>query len=237
MKNLILLTIGSFLISSTALAQTQAVNERPYIEVNGHAERKVVPDEIYLSITIRERESGKDKISVEQQEKEMKEALIAIGINLENLTISDANADYIKVNWSKKDVVSQTEYELKLATADEVGKVMEKLDDLKIHNAYVSRVDHSKMEEFKKEIEIEAIREAKERADYLLTAIGEETGKAIVVTQSNNPVFVTRNDVLQVYDYRGKFGESYDESEKLKNKIEFRKIEITSNIYVKFEIK
>lgn len=237
MKNLILLTIGSFLISSTALAQTQAVNERPYIEVNGHAERKVVPDEIYLSITIRERESGKDKISVEQQEKEMKEALIAIGINLENLTISDANADYIKVNWSKKDVVSQTEYELKLATADEVGKVMEKLDDLKIHNAYVSRVDHSKMEEFKKEIEIEAIREAKERADYLLTAIGEETGKAIVVTQSNNPVFVTRNDVLQVYDYRGKFGESYNESDKLNNKIEFRKIEITSNIYVKFEIK
>lgn len=50
------------------------------------------------------------------------------------------------------------------------GKVFEKLDELKIVDAYISKVSHSKLEEFKKEVRVMAIKAAKEKANYLLTA-------------------------------------------------------------------
>ncbi|MFT6769786.1 MAG: hypothetical protein ACJAX8_002136, partial [Flavobacteriales bacterium] len=47
------------------------------------------------------------------------------------------------------------------------------LDSLKIKNAFLSRVSHSEIETMTKEVEIEAIQNAKEKADYLLEAVGE----------------------------------------------------------------
>ncbi|MFT4683229.1 MAG: hypothetical protein ACI87M_000727 [Yoonia sp.] len=40
-------------------------NEIPHIEVTGKAERLILPDEIYLSIIIKEREIGRDQITTE----------------------------------------------------------------------------------------------------------------------------------------------------------------------------
>jgi uncharacterized protein YggE len=148
-------------------------NEIPHIEVTGKAERIIVPDEIYLSITIKERESGRDQITIEQQESDVKAALTRLNIPLESLTISDATADYVRVKWNRKDVVSQSEYELKLVEAQQLADVMEQLDSLKIKNAFLSRVSHSEIETMTKEVEIEAIQNAKEKADYLLEAVGE----------------------------------------------------------------
>jgi uncharacterized protein YggE len=148
-------------------------NEIPHIEVTGKAERIIVPDEIYLSITIKERESGRDQITIEQQESDVKAALTRLNIPLESLTISDATADYVRVKWNRKDVVSQSEYELKLVEAQQVADVMGQLDSLKIKNAFLSRVSHSEIETMTKEVEIEAIQNAKEKADYLLEAVGE----------------------------------------------------------------
>jgi hypothetical protein len=213
--------------------------EKPYVEVIGYAEKKIIPDEIYVSITIRERESGRDKISVEQQEKELKQALTDLKIPLENLTVSDAQADYIRVKWTVKDVISQSEYELKLASAQQVASVFEKLDDLKIDNAYISKVSNSKIKEFKKEVEIEAIQNAKSKADYLLTAIGQKTGTALIINDrsSNSPDFASES--IQLRGSRSSNNYLYEEpkQEKSLGTIQFRKIKLESTIYVKFEVK
>jgi len=47
-------------------------DEIPVIEVVGSAEKEIVPDEIYIAITIREPESGLDKVSIEKQEADLK---------------------------------------------------------------------------------------------------------------------------------------------------------------------
>ena len=144
MRQIFKLIIGFILLTQISFGQNQTrIEQNPYMEVTGHAERKIVPDEIYISITIRERESGKDKITVEQQENDLKQALKDLNIPLELLTVADVQADYIRVKWTKKDVISQSEYELKLSTAKQVAEIFEKIDDLKIDYAYITRVSHS----------------------------------------------------------------------------------------------
>ena len=55
-----------------------------------------------------------------------------IDVSLDNLTMSDVDANYVRVKWKKKDVVAKTEYVLKVGNALTVGKVFEQLDELNI---------------------------------------------------------------------------------------------------------
>jgi uncharacterized protein len=244
MKKLKTMTILLLLTATmTVFGQTTSntETEKPYIEVTGTAEKEIVPDEIYIAITIRERQEGKEKITIEKQEADLKEALKNIGVSLDNLSLSDANANYVRVKWTKKDVITKNEYVLKVTDALTVGKVFEKLDELKILDAQISRVSHSKLEEFKKEVRIMAIKAAKEKADYLLNAIGEQTGKALKVYEQS-PSYKIDDSYLNVRGARNEGSLYYVDGVKMseadKDKIiQFEKIKLQAAIYVKFEIK
>lgn len=213
--------------------------EKPYIEVTGIAEKEIIPDEIFISITIKERQEGKETITIEKQDADLKAGLIAIGVNLNNLSLSDADAGYIRIRLTKKDVVLKSEYLLKVADAATVGRVFDKLDELKILDARISRVDHSKIKEFIKETRIAAIKAAKDKADYLLEAIGEKTGKALIVRETEayyelgyNP-YKSNVRSLQTLNDLGDIGYIKPAAPV----IQFEKIKLNSAIYVKFEIK
>ncbi len=238
----VLKVIILLLTSLSVFAQTQElkIDERPYIEVTGNAEKEIVPDEIYISIKIKERYEGREKITIEQQDAAFKEALKSIGISLENLFLSDANADYVKVKWRKKDVIAGLNYILKVGDAVTLGQVFEKLDEIKILDASISSTNHSKMVEFRKEVRILAIKAAKEKADYLLAAIGEEVGQALEVYEKS---------INKVYNYdegaglnvKGARATAYyidgvRVGEEAKA-IEFKTIKLRASIYVKFGIK
>lgn len=240
MRQMVMLAIGMIFLVQIAFAQTQTnIEQQPYIEVKGYAEKMIIPDEIYLSITIKERESGRDKITVEEQERDLKQALNDLNVPLELLTVADAQADYVRVKWTKKEVISQSEYELKLSTAQQVAAVFEKLDEIKIDNAYIARVDHSTIKEYQKAVEIEAIKNAKSKADYLLAAIGQETGKALIVNERNSSSTRYQIDGIDLHGARASSGIIYVPPSKdtLKGIINFKKIKLETTMYVKFEIK
>lgn len=225
----------------TVFSQTniEKENEKPFIEVTGVAEKEVIPNEIYIAITLRERNEGKEKNTIENQEADLKKALTNIDIPLDNLFLSDANANYVKVKWSKKDVISKTEYLLKVEDATTVGKVFEKLDELKIDDAYISKVSHSNLLELKKEVRIMAIKAAKEKSDYLLASIGQQTGKALKVNELN-PAYLQDDAYLNVRGARSDESLYFEEGIKLSNDpnqiLQFQKIKLQASIYVKFEI-
>ncbi len=215
--------------------------EVPYIEVNGTAENEVIPDEIHIGIVIRERYVSREKVSIEAQEEKLKNALISLGIDLENLFLSDANADYVKIRWQKKDVITKKDYTLKVSNATEVGQVFQELEKMEITDAFISKVEHSKIDSLRKEIKILAIKDAKAKADYLLEAIGEKTGKPLIINESSGGGTVTSEQIRRA---PLRSAESYDANVIVQNKesvnnndIQFRKIKLVSNIYVKFSIK
>ena len=147
MKKQLILSL-LFFLSITVSAQE---NSPPHIDVMGTAEMEVVPDEIYIAISIHERTEGREVLTVEQQESNLKDALRALGINLNNLELSDANADYIRIKWRKKNVVSRTDYRLKVGDAFMLSKVFEQLDKLNIKDARIVKVSHSNIKAFEKE--------------------------------------------------------------------------------------
>ena len=236
MKHLFFI-LSMLLTASFGFSQvTTVTHEKSYIEVEGSADTLVVPDMIYLKIEIDERMDGKTKIAIEDQEEEMKKTLIANGISLEELSLSDANTDIVQVKW-KKQVLSKSNYLLKLSSAKEVAMVFEKLNEIKINNIYIEKVNHTKYNAIVKEVEIKAIKNAKHKADYLLHAIGETTGKSLIIRQNNNayPYPVMRTLAAPTAMQYDENGSSEIKVERLD--IQFSKIKISSNIFVKFEVK
>jgi hypothetical protein len=48
-----------------------------------------------------------------------------------------------------------------------MGKLVDKLDDQATQNFYISRTSHSNMDSIKKQLKIQAVKAAKEKAVYL----------------------------------------------------------------------
>lgn len=224
-----------------SIAQSEKPNNdvKPYIEVNGTAEKEIIPDEIYIGIVIREKYVNKVKVTIEEQENKLRTALKNIGIKLEDLSLSDANADYVKVSWQKKSVITQKEYTLKVSTASMVGLVFQELESLEIRDARIERTSHSKIDSLRKEVRIMAIKAAKDKADYLLEAIGEQTGQPQIITESPSMYALeiqklpTRNINSLVSSSAG----IYQGAEEKREEIQFQKIKLQTTIYVKFSIK
>jgi uncharacterized protein YggE len=233
----ILIAAAISLTASASGQTTTQTEDKPYIEVTGTAQQEVVPDEIYISIVIREKYVNKEKQTIEIQEEKLKSSLKEIGIDLKNLYLSDANADYVKIKWKTKDVLTKKDYTLKVTNATSVGQVFQQLDKIDITDADIARVNHSKIDSLKKEVRILAIKAAKSKADYLLAAIGEQAGKPLIVQERDNAHI--EQSMLNIRGSRSALSEYYVDGSKIKteDEIKFQKIRIQSAIYVKFSIK
>lgn len=229
----IILSAALFLTASLTAQNPLAGEEKPYIEVNGTGEMEVVPDEIYVAITLREKSNNKKTISIEEQEQNLKNALKNLKVDLKNLSLAGADADLVRIEWRKKGVITQKQYSLKLGNATILGQVFTELDKLEITDAYVSHVQHSKIDSLRKGVKIMAIKAAKNKADYLLAAIGEKTGKALIVRE-NDPYYP--QPVWTMANARMDKMESSTSYENYNDPIDFKKIKVTSSIYVKFGI-
>lgn len=213
----------SLFISTVSLAQTEA----PFIEVNSIHKLEVTPNEIFISIHIVEKGLDKQKITVETQQDNLIKSLKNIGVGNDNLTLTNTLANWTTTNWKRSDLISEKYYLLKVTTTTQIAKVFNILDSLDIRDARIDHVSHSNIEELKKQSQIEAIKKAKEKATYLTTAIGQQVGKPLIIRDCGDYTQHT------LYNRNFALAEAYD----TQNNIEFQKIIIESNIYVKFEIK
>lgn len=234
------MTILVFFCLPQIFAQNEALinDDQPYIEVTGTAWKEVIPDEIYIGFTINEKYLNKDKVTIEQQEEKLIEVIKSLGIDLANLNLSDANADYIKVRIRRKDVLTKKEYLLKVGDAKMVSKVYEELEKLDILDASITKVNHSQIENLRKEARIMAIKAAKDKADYLLSAIGEQTGKALIVKELESGY--NYEQYANVRGQRASGNVYYVDGVRVagaQEEIQFEKIKVQASIYVKFAIK
>ncbi|MBK8365295.1 MAG: SIMPL domain-containing protein [Bacteroidetes bacterium] len=162
------------------IATTSEIN---YIDAIGSADTLITPDKIFIEITVRERYEGRTKVTIDSLEDLLKSTLIKIGMELKNLTLADANGDLVRIKWKKQDVLTSKNYSLMVSSASEVSKVYEELSKLKIQELSIEKVEHSKIEEFKKLIKIKAVQESKETATYMLASIGNTIGKTIRIEE------------------------------------------------------
>lgn len=230
MKKYWIIILLSYFACSVYAQESSQHNESAFIEVFGTAEKEVVPNEIYINVALKEKNKGRETESLESQINNLKSKLKEIGIPEELISMADASANYIKVSWSQKDVISSVNLTILVATATEVASVFQIFDELDIHGAFIKHTSHSDIEFLKKKVRIEAIKAAKEKATYLLEAIGSKPGKPLVVreTSPSGIGIMTSNVVMQEprQAYQSKQG----------GVIQFKKIKIQATIFIRFSI-
>ena len=241
MKKLFLLILISQ-ISFTVLGQHSSINqEHSVIEINGFAIKKIIPNEIYITLTINEYYQGRKLISISQQEKQLLDSLQKYNIPKSSIKTYNANAKYTQVKLLKKGTVSTAKYSILGKNAKDVQNIFSIFKSMKIKTAYIEKVDHSELESFKKEVRIQAIKDAKEKARYLLEAIDQEIGNPLLIKETytgNNNVTIkgSRPDATDYY-IDGIAVSQYVVPSLDDQEIEFKKIEVQSNIFIKFKIK
>jgi uncharacterized protein len=235
MKQILISTVFVLAFSLADAQYIQPGQDKPFIEVVGNGEIEIVPNEIYISFTLKERMDGKKKISIEDQERELKRQLQKAGFDLANLSLSDASAGFVTVKRKKEEVLTSKNYIIKVVTTNEVADVFDVLDSLEALNADISRVAHSEIEKFRKEVKIIAVKAAKEKAGYLLEAIGESVGKPLMIQERES-----YDDVMPIANYRMKAMSAMAESEMAPEEMPelgFQKIKLKYSVFARFEIK
>jgi len=233
MKKLISITI-LLLLFHFGFSQTIGKNfiDDNYIEVTGSAELEVVPDEIYIKVILSEKDNN-GREPLELRETQMINTLKGIGIDVEkDLVIRDFISNFRKYWLKKKDIFTTKEYEILVQDADTAGKVFQQLEKIKISNISIAKLDHSKIEDYRQEVKIKAMKATKEKANYLAEAIDQKVGKAIHIMELDNALYnsVQGNSVgyaNQRFEYKSK-----DYSAE----IEFDKIKLFYKIRAKFRL-
>ncbi len=202
------LLISALIFTSTFVSNAQQViMEKPLvkkIEVTGSAEQEVLPDEIFVTVSLREYFKDKDnknKIDIMVLEKQLQKAVEDAGIPKENFTIGTING--YREWWGKKKPTTFLEsksYIIKVPNLYKIDGIISKVDDKGIAYTNIDRYEFSKIEQLRKEIKIKALQAAKDKAKYLLEGIGEQMGEAleiIEIDQSYSPQPVYSNMMMR----------------------------------------
>lgn len=181
MKKYVALIGSLFLLAISLNAQTQP--ERRVIEVSGSATQLVTPNEFTFKLTLVERMEGKNKITIEQQEGNLRTELSRLGIDAaKDLSVYDISSQYFRQK-KLKDVLGTKDYRLKINDLDKIAQLQELADRINVSKLDLIDTDHTDILRFRKETKIEAMKAAKEKATYLLAAINHRVGAAVYIKE------------------------------------------------------
>lgn len=184
MKNTFNVLIA-ILLSSQLHAQSGQKNfiDQPYIEVTGQVETEIIPNEIYLKIVLNENDK-KGRISIEKQENQMISILKKLNIDLDkNLSILDFDGFYKRKFFGNNQVAKKKIYQLIINDGKTLGQVYMRLDDIDISNISIQKVDHTNMDNLKRQNKIKAITQAKSKASDYAIVLDQNIGKAIYIQE------------------------------------------------------
>lgn len=184
-------TLAFAFFSTLTFAQTEPKPLPRTIEVTGSAEMEVEPDEVYLSVNLREYMKDKNtKVYLTEIDKEFQKVLAAAKIDLKNVSVEGANAYYNYEYWrnevKRTDFLASKTYSIKLPNLEKYNELMQKLDNKGIENAYLQRTDNSKIEEYRQQVKINALKAAKTKAKLMVESIGSQLGEVVFIREINN---------------------------------------------------
>lgn len=234
MKKLILILL---IISSNSIySQSKNFIDLPYLETSSKVDTLVTPDKIFLNVLITEKDT-KGKISVEELEKKMIERLKAIGINIEKqVLLTDLSSNFKKYFLKQQDIQKAKMYSVLIYDAKTAGRIIVELEKENISNIQMDRTEYSKMEELKLELKSRAVLKAKQYAEAMLKPLNQKVGSAIYVSDTNSNIVNSLQGRTSGIVVRGMSSLKESKYEYEASEIEFEKIKVESEVFVKFAI-
>lgn len=213
-----LLLVGLFAVANFVNAQEIKKNA---IEVTGVAEMEVEPDEIIFSIGIK----ADNKNQLADSEKLLFETLKNNGVKNEDIKFKS-----MYQNLYSKTTKFTKSFQFKVNAKTNVSKLFEDLNQKWVSNLNIAEVKNTKIADFRKTVKINALKVAKEKADYLLGSINKKTGDAIEIIEIEDYM----SDSILPISYKSKMANVQLEAADQSMDYSFDNIE---NIKLKYSIK
>lgn len=217
------------------------------VEVVGSSKMKITADKIQLIVEIREYfeeefdpnkdyEDYETKVSIEKIEKKLFNRLKKIGIKNSDVSIRHAGNSW---RWHRQDLLISKRFIIRQKNLDKLDELLKFSEVRGVNAIYLGKLEHSKTEEYRKQLKKEALKNAKSKAKYLLRELDKDLGEIIKVRE------VPDNRKNQpYYFYKPQFRSEYANSSLNQSvpsggesSIELEQLELYFEIEAIFEIK
>jgi uncharacterized protein YggE len=216
-------------VAITATTFAQNVDLRRKIDVTGTAEQEVTPDIINVSVSLQEYMNGKTRVTIDQLEKQLEDAVKDAGIPKDDFTIDNVSA--WNNTWQKKktpDFLASKQYSIRFHDLNKFDQIMSKVDPKGIQATNIDSYDYSKIDALKNEMKLKALLDAKSKASYLLNGIGDKLGDALSITVNENSNYPQPRMYMKAMASTSDVAPESD--------INFKKIKLSFTVNAEFEI-
>lgn len=241
MKKMLILAL---LIVSTTLFGQAPNNPYPKtITVTGSAEMEIVPDEIYVQVDLREYEKkGHGKQTIDKIRQDFLSAVRSLGLPDSAVSIAgydghNGNPWWRKKNKLKDELNSSISYHVKLRNSLQVDQLVDKLDDAATQNFFIQRTSHSKLTEIRRQLKMQAVKAAKEKADYLAKAIDESIGTAVTINEPSEYYQPYYGNMMANTRMKGVMMEQDAAGAPDQTQADFKKLKLKYDVSVVFALK
>ena len=184
-------------LSGILAISAQEDNNSRYIEVTGSSETEIIPDEIHFMITIKEYwqeefekkskpEDYQTKVTVNEMEHNLMSALKQAGIAPSDIQTKEVG-DY----WRErgKDFLISKTFDIKLQNPDQINRIIQTVNTKGIQSMNIGELKNKDLQEYRKQGKIEALKAARQKADYLVAAMGQKLGNVLRIVEPEERSF------------------------------------------------
>lgn len=184
-------------LSGILAISAQEDNNSRYIEVTGSSETEIIPNEIHFMITIKEYwqeefekkskpEDYQTKVPVNEIEHNLMSALKQAGIAPSDIQTKEVG-DY----WRErgKDFLISKTFDIKLQNPDQINRIIQTVNTKGIQSMNIGELKNKDLQEYRKQGKIEALKAARQKADYLVAAMGQKLGNVLRIVEPEERSF------------------------------------------------
>ena len=176
------------------------ISEHKYntITVAGKAEKKLVPDTAKISFSVNEyRKNQKEAAKiVNKKTKKIIEALKDLGIDEKDIKTRNYSVypeyDWINDKRTFRDYKVSQSVEVKIKDLEKISKVLAKVVELKVDNLNGPNMYIDNLDEIKEKMRVDAIEDAKKKAEELADELGVKLDKIVGFSESRNSNYYPR---------------------------------------------
>jgi hypothetical protein len=179
----LLLTTYLLFVVNLCSAQTAQIDFRKHIIVSGSAEMVVQPDEVELEIVLGNSKKTGKALDYSQAETEFKALMKKHNIKPETVVFDTSDYWHWWFWWSDRYNSDARVIKLKVDNKTDLLQFVKDLDSQ--WSVYLRIVNSTSkdLQRFRKEVKMEAIKAAKQKAEYLLESVGEKLGGILAVEE------------------------------------------------------
>ncbi len=240
MKNISKIILCFALIYKANTIQAQNFTNINAIDVSGNSKMEIIPDRVFVSVTLDERTDVKHAYTYKQQEDSLLSLMKTMQIPKNKIQMKDAGNDYLQVRKLGKSVIAHKTYLIELQNVKQLNMLFSKLDKWMVFKAWIEKVDHSKIDSLKRQGQIMAVKNAQEKALYLLAPLGKSVGNVLYVSDVQDLSISRTFNYVAGVNVRSKWSGAeadMDHEETPANDVDFESMKLEYLVTVKFEIK